>query len=204
MMGENVMETLIIEIAQRIKGLRQLMEITEDEMAALTGVSTTEYREFEIGEKDFTFTFLMKCAQRYGVDIVELMTGENPRLSFYTVVRSGKGLPMERRAGFKYRHLGYNLKNKLAEPFLVTAPFCADEQDKSIKYATHEGQEFDYILNGSLKLDLDGHIEVLNKGDSVFYNSGHQHGMIAANGGDCDFLAIVFKKENDVLGKEDK
>jgi quercetin dioxygenase-like cupin family protein len=77
---------------------------------------------------------------------------------------------------------------------MVTAPFSEDEQTKAIKYSTHEGQEFDYILKGSLKVDLDGHIEILNEGDSICYNSGHPHGMIATGGSDCRFLAVVIKK----------
>jgi transcriptional regulator with XRE-family HTH domain len=198
------METLISEIAQRIKGLRQLMELSEEELAGVTGVTVEEYRDYESGNNDFPFTFLMKCAMRFGIDIVELMTGENPRLSFYTVVRAGHGLPIERRRGFKYRHLAYLIKNKLSEPFLVTAPYSDEEQDRSMQYSVHEGQEFDYILKGSLKIDLDGHIEVLGEGDSIYYDSGHRHGMIATNGADCDFLAIVFKKPEEKPGRGDK
>lgn len=189
------METLIAEIAQRIRGLRQLMEISVADMAAVTGVTPAEYEDYENGKLDFPFTFLMRCAEHFGIDIVELLTGENPRLSFYTVVRNGHGLPIERRKGFKYRHLAYLIKNKLAEPFLVTAPYSEEEQGGKIRYSTHEGQEFDYILKGSLKIDLEGHIEVLSAGDCILYDSGHRHGMIAVGGSDCDFLAIVLKKQ---------
>jgi transcriptional regulator with XRE-family HTH domain len=189
-----MMETQIKNIAERIKGLREIMEISEAEMANITGVSLEEYHAKEGGNEDFSFTFLLKCSDRFGVDIIELMTGENPHLSFYTVVRSGKGMPIERRKGFEYRHLSPYLKNKLAEPFFVNAPYNEEEQDKPIKYSTHEGQEIDYIIKGSLKVDLDGHVEILHAGDTVCYDSGHRHGMIATGGEDCDFLAIVIKK----------
>lgn len=188
------METKILEIAERIRGLREMMGISEAEMAEAAGVETDEYRSLESGESDFPFTFLLKCAQRFSIDIVELLTGENPHLSFYTVTRAGGGLPIQRRRGLEYRHLAPFIKNKLAEPFLVNAPFSEEEQQKPIKYSTHEGQEFDYILKGSLRIDLEGHIETLNEGDSIFYDSGHRHGMIATGGADCDFLAVVIKK----------
>ena len=188
------MEPLIIEIAERIRGLRELMEISEEEMASVTGVTLSEYREFEEGKNDFPFTFLLKAAERFNVDIVELMTGENPHLSFYTVVRSGKGLPIQRRKSFQYRHLAFLFKNKLAEPFLVTAPYSEEEQTKPIPFSVHDGQEFDFILKGSLRVELDGHTEILNEGDSIYYDSGHRHGMIAVGGEDCDFLAMVLKK----------
>ncbi|HYH04040.1 MAG TPA: cupin domain-containing protein [Bacillota bacterium] len=188
------METHILEIAERIKGTREILDISAEEMAKVTDTPIDKYLALENGNSDFTFTFLMKCAQRFKVDIVELLTGSNPTLSFYTVERSGGGLPIERRKGFDYKHLAYRLKDKMVEPFVVTVPYNPEEQNAPLYYSTHAGQEFNYILKGSLKIDLDGHVEVLNAGDSVLYDSGHPHGMIAVNGGDCQFLAIVIPK----------
>lgn len=103
------METRIVEIAERIKGLREMMDITPEEMAEAAGVELEEYLKHENGEQDFGFTFLYKCADKLDVDIVELLTGENPRLSFYSIVRKGEGLDIKRRAGFKYEHLNLSL-----------------------------------------------------------------------------------------------
>jgi transcriptional regulator with XRE-family HTH domain len=194
------METHIAEIAERIKGLRNLLGISEEEMAEATNVTLEKYREYESGDMDFSFTFLLKSSERLGIDMAELLTGETPKLSFYTIVRRGQGLPIERRKGFEYRHLAHLMKNRMAEPFIVTAPYSEAEQNKPIEYSTHEGQEFDIVLNGILKVDLEGHVEVLNEGDSIYYDSGHRHGMIAIGGSDCKFLAFVIKslkhKEN--------
>lgn len=190
------METKIIEIAQRIKGLRELLDITPEQMAAQLDMNVEEYLGQETGTQDFGFTFLYECAKILGVDIVELLTGEKPKLSHYTVVRSGKGLPIRRRKGFTYEHLAYRIKNKLAEPFLVCAPYSAEEQAKPIRMNHHKGQEFDYVLKGSLKIQIGEHVEVLGEGDSVFYNSGDPHGMIATGGNDCLFLAVVVRDPN--------
>lgn len=196
------METQIKEIAERIRGLREMLDLSSEEMAKSIGIDVKDYESYERGEQDYPFTFLMKCAQCFGIDMVELMTGENPRLSFYTITRRDHGLPIERRKGFEYKHLAPYIKNKLAEPFFVNAPYSEDEQNKQVKYSTHEGMEFDYILKGSLKVDFDGHIEVLNEGDSALYDSGHRHGMVATGGSSCDFLAIVIKKSE--TGRKDK
>lgn len=185
------MEARLLETAKRIQGLRELIGVTVDEMAQSTGVTVDEYVELESGEKDFGFTFLNNCAEKLGVDIVELLTGENPHLSHYSVVRKGKGLDIKRRAGFKYEHLGYRFKNKLAEAFCVTAPYSEEEQDKPITLSVHEGQEFDYILKGQLKVALEDHIEILSAGDSIYYDSSRGHGMIATGGEDCEFLAVT-------------
>ena len=86
------------------------------------------------------------------------------------------------------------MKNKPADPFLVTAPYNAGEQDKPVALSSHGGQEFDYVLKGSLKVCLEGgHVEILNTGDSIVYDASHGHGMIAVGGADCEFLAVIFK-----------
>ena len=188
------METRIVEIAERLKGLRTMMEITPEEMAQAIGIPVEEYLRHENGEVDFNFTFLYKCADRFHVDIVELLTGDIPRLSFYSIVRGGQGLDIKRRKGFKYEHLGYRFKNKIAEPFLVTAPYLEEEQEQPIYLSTHEGQEFDYVISGQLKVQMEDYVEYLGPGDAIYYDSGRGHGMIATGGQDCVFLAIVMRK----------
>lgn len=188
------MELKIIEIAERIKGLREILEISPEEMAEAIGISVEEYLLCEEGEQDFTFTFLYLCSLKFNVDIVELLTGENPRLSGFSITRQGEGLPIKRRKGFEYWHLAYTFKNKLFEPFLVKAPYKEGENRESIALSRHEGQEFDYILSGQLTMLIDGHEFTLREGDAVTYDSSKGHGMIAAGGQDCVFLAIILKK----------
>lgn len=185
------METRIKETAQRIKGLRELLEIPTEEMASSLGMSEKKYTEYESGERDFSFTFLYNCADKLGVDIIELLTGELPKLSHYSIVRKGDGLDIKRRKNFKYRHLCYRFKQRTSEAFLVTAPYIEEEQDKPIHLSRHEGQEFDYILKGSLKAVFEDHEEILNEGDAVYYDSGRGHGMIATGGEDCILLAVT-------------
>lgn len=185
------MEAKLLETAKRIQGLRELIGITPEEMAAATNTKVEEYLELESGARDFGFTFLNNCAEKLGVDIVEILTGENPHLSHYSIVRKGGGLDIKRRAGFKYEHLGYRFKNKYAEVFRVVAPYSEEEQDKPITLSVHEGQEFDYILKGQLLVALEDHIETLNEGDSIYYDSSRGHGMIATGGADCEFLAVT-------------
>ena len=54
----------------------------------------------------------------------------------------------------------------------------------------------DYILSGELMVNINGNIDVLKEGDTVYYDSGQPHGMIAVGGKDCQFLAVVLKPEN--------
>lgn len=189
------MQPNFTEIAERIRALREIMEITVGEMAEVTGVSPEVYAKLEEGNDDFSFTFLYKCAERFGVDLMEIVSGETPRLAGCTLVRKGQGLPIKRRQGFEYEHLAANFADKIAEPFIVTAPYIEAEQDAPIPLSTHEGEEMDYVLSGSLKFVHNGHIMTLNEGDSVYYDSSKGHGMIAVGGQPCRFISIVMKEK---------
>jgi mannose-6-phosphate isomerase-like protein (cupin superfamily) len=162
-------------------------------LSAKTDVSVEDYRLAEQGETDLSLTFVYKCAEALGVDVIELLTGEIPKLKRYSVVRKGAGLPIIRRAGFDYQHLAYLFKDKKVEPLLVTAPYIEEDVDKPIAVSIHPGQEFDYILSGSLRMTIDGKEKILNAGDSIMYDSGAPHGMVAINGDKCDILAILIK-----------
>ncbi len=195
------MEPKFAEIAQRIRVLRDITGYSVEEMAEASGVSPEEYLRLEGGSNDYSFTFLYRCAEKFGVDIIELLTGENPHLTSYTVVRKGRGLPIRRREQFEYYHCAAAFKDKLAEPFYVVAPYREEEQHRPIECHSHEGQEFDYMLEGKMRFVIENHVEELGEGDSVYYDSGRQHGIIALDGKPCRFLAIVMKEPD---GREHK
>jgi len=187
------MEPRIAEVARRIRALREDADLTMQEMAEAANLTVAEYAALEAGDNDPSFTTLYRCADKLGVDIIDLLTGEAPHLTGYSVVRAGEGLSMKRRAGFEYLHLAPNFKHKLAEPFVVTAPYLESEQDKPISLSRHDGQEIDYVLSGRLRFAHGDHVEELGAGDTVYYDSSFGHGMIATGGEPCTFLAIVIK-----------
>ena len=192
-------EPNIKEVAQRIRLLREDCDFTMQEMAEATGRSVAEYAAQESGEEDLSFTFLYKCAKKLGVDVIELLTGETPHLRGYSLVRAGEGLSIKRRAGFEYLHKAPRLQGKLAEPFVVTAPYLEEEQDKPIHLSYHKGNELDFIISGHLRFAYEDHIEEVGPGDTLMYDSGRGHGMIAIGGEPCVFLAIVMKPEGDEI-----
>ncbi len=185
------MDTQLKQIAARLKELRLISGKTTREVAQIIQVPESTYIASENGELDFSFTFLHNCANLFGVDITALITGEESRLSSFSIVRAGEGLPLERRKGFKYNHLASYFKGRMSEPFLVKAVYSEEDDTRPIVTASHEGEEFDYILTGSLKVSIDGHEEILYPGDAIYYNSTNPHGMVATGGEDCTFIAIV-------------
>lgn len=188
------MEYNIKEVACRLKGLRTACDFSIEEFSRLTDISPEEYEKIENGEKDFSVSYLYKCAEIFNVDTIELLTGVSPTLSNFSIVRNGKGLPVARRDRFEYHLLAYLFKDRKIEPMLVDAPYIEEEQGKPIKMSSHAGQEWDYILKGKLRFITDGCDVVLNEGDSVYYDSGKLHGMIAVGGEDCQFFAVLIDK----------
>ncbi|MDR0349945.1 MAG: cupin domain-containing protein [Coriobacteriales bacterium] len=189
------MEPDVQEVARRIRSLREDLGLSIEDAAEATGRSADEYAAQESGQKDFSFTFLYKCANAFGVDVVELLTGEAPHLGAYELVRKGEGLSIKRRAGFEYLHQAPFFSHKLCEPFIVTAPCVPEEQDAPIHLSYHTGQELDYIISGHLRFAYEEHIEELGPGDTLYYDSSRGHGMIAIGGEPCVFLAVVIRPQ---------
>ncbi|MBQ4550064.1 MAG: AMP-binding protein, partial [Oscillospiraceae bacterium] len=54
-----------------------------------------------------------------------------------------------------------------------------------------EGQECDIVIRGQMKIQIGSKTEILGPGDTIYYDSGTPHGMIAVGGEDCAFYAFV-------------
>ena len=178
-------------IASRLREMREIMGWSPEEMAEKTDVPPEEYRLYEAGNTDMPFTFILKSAQAFNMELTELLEGQNAFLSSYTVTRRGKGESTAREEGIAITNLAPKFRDKIAEPYWVRYEYSEKQQNEPIHLTTHQGQEFDLVLQGSLKVQVGEHTEVLHEGDSIYYNSSLPHGMIAVDGKDCVFCAIV-------------
>lgn len=178
------------EVAERIKAVRESVGLTPAEMADKVGVSAYEYLAYEGGAKDFSFSFIYKFANVCGIEIADLMEGESPHIYSFDITRNGMGLPIARRQGLSYLRLAPKFRNKLAEPFLVTIPYV-DEEFRVPHPHSHEGQEMDIVISGQLKVQVGDNVEILNEGDSIYYDSSELHDEWAVGGKECKFYAIV-------------
>ena len=178
-------------LALRIRELRDITGFTEEEMAEKTEVSLAEYRRYEAGELDIPFTFIHKCALAFGVDMSDLIEGHSAKLSSYTITRQGQGAETAKEDGIEIQNLAPLFRKKIAEPYYVRYEYRDDLQNKPIHLIKHSGQEFDFVIQGKLKVQVGEHAEILSEGDCIYYNSSTPHGMIAVEGKDCLFLAVV-------------
>jgi len=176
-------------------------------MAQKTGVSEEEYALCEKGEKDLNFAFIYRCASALKVNVTDIIEGYSPNLKSYTVTRSGAGQQVAKAHGMTYYNMAYAFKNRVAEPLFVKSVYDEKAAKKEIELTTHAGQECDIVIDGHLLVQVGEHQELLGPGDSIYYNSDTPHGMIATNGSDCTFYAIVLNAEGvkgeDISEKKD-
>lgn len=177
------------QIAIRIRELREISGISPEEMAEVFNIPLELYQQYEAGKIDIPVSFIYQVANKFNVELTAILTGEEPKLRIYSLVRKGKGLEVERRKEYKYQNLAYNFIHKKAEPFLVTVDPKPNGEPVSLN--SHPGQEFNYVLEGTLKIVIHNYELILNEGDSLFFDSNYKHGMQALNGKPAKFLAII-------------
>jgi acetyl-CoA synthetase len=185
----------LMDIAMRIRDMREILGYSIEKMTELTGFSEAEYRSYESGTVDLPFTFLHKCAKAFGVEITVLLEGHSARLSGYTVTRKAKGLVTASEDGITIQDLAPMFRKKLATPYWVTYQYSPELQNQPIHTTTHSGQEFNLVIKGSMKIKVGDHEEILREGDSIFYKSSTPHGMIAIDGQECVFLSMIMASD---------
>jgi len=181
------------EVAARIKELRHIEGISKITMANLTGVSPEEYEACENGSHDLSFAFIYRCALAFKVNVTDIIEGSSPKLKSYTVTKRGMGTEIQKAHGMVYYGLASEFKDRVSEPLYVKCKYDEEAERKEIELTTHEGQELDLIIKGSMKIQIGSHTEILTEGDSIYYDSSTPHGMIAVGGEDLEFYAIVLQ-----------
>jgi quercetin dioxygenase-like cupin family protein len=177
------------EVAARVRVLREIEELSGETLAKELGFDPAEYAAWESGAAEFPVGPLVEIANRFGVDLTELVSGAPSRLKTYCLTRAGSAPEVSRRPMYAYWNLAMNFHRKKGEPFLVEA--SVDTADKPLALNTHPGQEFNYVLEGRLLISVGGHMMELGPGDSIYYDSSEPHGMKCAGGKPAKFLAIV-------------
>ena len=185
----------LFEVARRIKEMRSICDYSVEEMAEKTEVSAEQYISFESGAEDLPFSFIHKCALAFDIGITDLLEGHSAKLTSYTVTRKGEGQTTAKENGIEIRNLAPLFKDKLAEPYWVRYEYSSELENQPIHTTTHQGQEFDMVISGTLMVKVGDHTEILHEGDSIYYKSSTPHGMIAVDGRDCTFVAFVMASD---------
>lgn len=183
------MEDAIKQIGQRLKGLREVLDIPAEEVAQLCEIPLEHYMKIEAGEADPSVYRLSRISKRYGIALDVLLFGEEPRMSTYFLTRKGQGMSVERRKDYKYQSLAAGFRGRKTDPFLVQVDPKPDGTQHSKN--SHEGQEFDVVLEGVLEITIGNKTMALNEGDSIYFDASQMHCMKAVGDKPVKFICVV-------------
>lgn len=178
------MDTTLDAVGPRLKQLRQRRGATLTDLAEETGISTSTLSRLEAGLRRPTLEQLLPLARVHGVTLDELVdapaTG-NPRVHLRPIA-SGDGatiIPLTRRAGG-------------IQAYKFVLPTGRDDAEPDLR--THEGFDWAYVLDGTLRLVLGEHDLLLTPGEAVEFDTRTPHWFGATSAGPVEFLSLVGKQ----------
>ena len=180
-------EQELAEIGQRIEGLREACDVTQEEMAADLDVDLDTYIKWEQTGADVPISAIYHMARKFGVEFTDILTGRAAKLDTYQVVRSGEGREVDRYPGYHYDDLAWLYANKIMQPLEVVL----DPSDEPAKLVTHGGQEFNLVLEGTVIVEWEDLEFELHAGDSIYFNPNHPHGQRCGSDVPAKFVTII-------------
>ncbi|MEU1397927.1 XRE family transcriptional regulator [Micromonospora zamorensis] len=171
-------------VGGRLKHLRLRRDITLTDLAAETGISASTLSRLEAGLRRPTLEQLLPLARVHGVTLDELVgappTGD-PRINLRPITCSDGSviLPLTRRPGG-------------IQAYKYVLPASADDREPDLR--THEGHDWVYVLNGTLRLVLGEHNLVLTPGEAAEFDTRTPHWFGATSSGPVEFLSLIGKQ----------
>jgi len=181
----SVLRKELMEIPQRMRELREILEISAFEMANKLQISLDTYQNYENGNADIPLSTLYEVANILNVDFTVLMTGDAPRMRSYFITRAGSA-PEIARFGYSSFGLAHGFIGKDIQPLLVKLT----PTDLPQAPVTHSGQEFNYVLSGKMAIVINGQEHILSEGDCIYFDPALPHGQHAVDG-PASFLTII-------------
>jgi transcriptional regulator with XRE-family HTH domain len=183
-------QTLEAAIGTQVRDFRKKQGMTVGDLATQAGLSISMLSKIENGGTSASLSTLQVLARALNVPIGAFFAAFDEK-SDATYVKSGQGLPIERRgtaAGHLYQLLGHSVKSKLlVEPYLIT---LTDEADPHPIFQ-HEGVEFIYMLKGEVGYRHADKTYLLKPGDSLFFDAKAPHGPEDLRKRPMQYLSII-------------
>lgn len=152
------MSTDFIAIGERIRGIREACDVTAEDMAADLDVDLETYIQWEETGADVPISAIYHMANRFGIEFTEILTGKSGHLDTFHLIKAGEGREVDRLPGYHFEDLAWRFTQKDFQPLLVTL----DPHDEPAELVDHRGQEFNYILEGSIVFTFDDREIVLD------------------------------------------
>lgn len=175
------------ELGLRISALRDACDVTQQEMADDLGIDLATYEAWEGNGRDIPISAIYHIARKFNVDFSEILTGTSAKLESHQIVRRGGGKLVDRHPGYHYEDMAWRYQNKLMQPLVV----ILEPDDAPVELSSHSGQEFNFVLEGSLQVTLGDKEFTLDQWDSIYFNPHIPHAQRCAGDKTTKFIAII-------------
>lgn len=178
--------TDIEAISKRLIELRTFSDYTTVDIAEMLKIDENEYKEYESGANEIPINLIYKFARILDTEVSYILSGTLPTKDVATVVYEGKGVLIKRYEGYSFTSLATDFKRKTMNPMLVVI----DPTD-SPELVKHGGQEFNFVLEGELRVIVGERDYYLRKGDSIYFDPSYPHSQLAMGGKKATFLTVI-------------
>jgi transcriptional regulator with XRE-family HTH domain len=180
-------------VGLRVKALREIKGLSYSDLAQRTGFSETLVQEIESGAALPPLGDLVKLARALDMKMGYLLVQGEAKP--YAVVRKQDRKAISRygsqktvRYGYAYESLAPEKRDRNMEPFIVTLEPRLEEEAPS----THDGEEFIYVLEGAIEVQMGEKRERLEPEDSIYYDSTQPHLVRCAGDRPARILAVLY------------
>ena len=184
----------VTELGARIHELRTQRLWTLEDLAKRSGLSKSYLSRLEEGERQPSIAALLSLAQAFGLALANLFEVE-ARTAYCTVVRAEQ-TPQRQGNGLRYTPLSHGARPSGMHPILVVVP---TNRTGSEQYR-HEGEEWLYVLSGTLRLSLAEDTHDLAPGDAASFDARVPHRLAALNGEDARLILVACAAPKELLG----
>jgi transcriptional regulator with XRE-family HTH domain len=190
-----------IRVGEKIKELREDKAMTLEAVAKRTGLSASVLSQIENHMISPPLGTLIKLAKALGVTVGAFFH-EGPEEPFCLVRHHERNVTSRFAStegvsyGYSYESLGYAKKDRKMEPFVVTlTPAEVPHVDPN----QHTGEEFIFVLEGQVEIKLSDHTDVLEPGDSIYYNANLPHVVACHGDKPAKIVAVIYTREDPMI-----
>jgi transcriptional regulator with XRE-family HTH domain len=190
--GETEATLQPLKLGERVKALRLGQSLTLEEASKLTGLARSTLSKIENEQISPTFTVVHKLVHGLGIDLPQLFSepssGAQPS-GRRDITRRGEGRPHP-TATYEHELLATDLSNKKMVPF--TTRVRARHFEDFPEWIRHDGEEFLYVLSGSILFYTEFYEPVrLNAGDTAYYDCTMGHALVSVSDSDAEVLWVT-------------
>jgi transcriptional regulator with XRE-family HTH domain len=183
-------DTIIATFCQKLKTLRLANGLTLEELGEMSGVSISTISKIENRQQKPSFETVLRVARALHINFVQMLeTPASPRHMARRTITRADETPKLQSDHYTYANHASEITNKAMIPSLMQ--IRTRELPPPDQWSTHHGEEFIYVLSGTLEFHTEEYAPAtLNKGDSCYLDSAMRHAFVSKGAEDAIILSI--------------